>query len=396
MEILCAFLDSVSSYIVADAELHEHTEVLVFQDIIIRQKYQKKGLDCTEPTPSWVLAATKLYDFAYLFMSLQRTTTEGCKCERRHMPLNLAYIKVVLPPPKSTCIDRFISWGDKTRATHSDIATMCVSKTSKYTHQDRGKIGKLGHGSQRGDVYRRLESEASKSAVESLVGNGRNGRTLTERRRGLRRGGGDGDLAPFPFPHHRRRKGRAPSEGRAYGPRLEGDAIDEGATQHILFSFLVCSTVIIVSSFCASVALAAAVDVGDGHFSTVTSPRTKNDSLCIANADAPFSLPVVTSTGIVNTYRTRTTTASPHTGMALLIVTSESDVATAVGVDIIGAKPPQLAGESNRLCTTKSPNNGLRMSEKDMVSAVLTSMITVMAKVAVPKIKRMRRDNRQG
>lgn len=164
----------------------------------------------------------------------------------------------------------------------------------------------------------------------------------------------------------------------------------------ILFSFLVCSTVIIVSSFCASVALAAAVDVGDGHFSTVTSPRTKNDSLCIANADAPFSLPVVTSTGIVNTYRTRTTTASPHTGMALLIVTSESDVATAVGVDIIGAKPPQLAGESNRLCTTKSPNNGLRMSEKDMVSAVLTSMITVMAKVAVPKIKRMRRDNRQG
>lgn len=79
MEILCAFLDSVSSYIVADAELHEHTEVLVFQDIIIRQKYQKKGLDCTEPTPSWVLAATKLYDFAYLFMSLQRTTTEGCK-----------------------------------------------------------------------------------------------------------------------------------------------------------------------------------------------------------------------------------------------------------------------------------------------------------------------------
>uniref|UniRef100_A0A0E0AYJ5 Uncharacterized protein n=1 Tax=Oryza glumipatula TaxID=40148 RepID=A0A0E0AYJ5_9ORYZ len=34
-------------------------------------------------------------------------------------------------PSKSTCIDRFISWGDKTRATHSDIATMCVSKTSK-------------------------------------------------------------------------------------------------------------------------------------------------------------------------------------------------------------------------------------------------------------------------
>ena len=127
------------------------------------------------------------------------------------MPLNLAYIKVVLPPPKSTCIDRFISWGDKTRATHSDIATMCVSKTSKYTHQDRGKIGKLGHGSQRGDVYRRLESEASKSAVESLVGNGRNGRTLTERRRGLRRGGGDGDLAPFAFSLHRWWMGRAPS-----------------------------------------------------------------------------------------------------------------------------------------------------------------------------------------